>query len=87
MANGCFFDENQLLDNADRIAGIPAVLVNGRYDMICPPVAAYRLHGRLPGSRLIIAENSGHWMGEHEIEQALLRVMREFEEGDPKSGE
>lgn len=79
MANNCFFEEGQLLDNTDKIQGIPAVLVNGRYDMICPPLAAYRLHKKLPGSRLIIAENSGHWMGEKEIERALISAMKEFE--------
>jgi proline iminopeptidase len=79
MANGCFFEEGQLLENADRIREIPSVLVTGRYDMICPPINAYRLHKLLPGSRLVIAEGAGHWMGEEAVERALLVAMREFE--------
>lgn len=79
MANGCFFEEGQLLTNAEKLHDIPLVMVNGRYDVICPPVTAYRLHKRLPHARLIIAENAGHWMGEPPIEQALIKVMREFE--------
>jgi proline iminopeptidase len=55
------------------------VIVNGRYDMICPPIAAYRLHQRVPHSQLIIAERAGHWMGERPIEQALLKTMQNFE--------
>jgi proline iminopeptidase len=79
MANGCFFEEGQLLKNAGKLAPIPSVLVNGRYDMICPPLAAYRLHEKLPASKLLIVESAGHWMGEKPIEQALLKAMKEFE--------
>ena len=79
MANSCFFTENQLINNADKIIDIPLVMVNGRYDMICPPVTAYRLHQKLPKSKLIIAESAGHWMGEKPIEKELLKAMVEFE--------
>jgi proline iminopeptidase len=79
MANGCFFEENQLLKNLDKLHDIPLVMVNGRYDMICPPNNAYRIHQKLPKSKLIIAEGAGHWMGDLPIERALLRTMSEFE--------
>jgi proline iminopeptidase len=79
MANGCFLEEGQLLQNASKIKDIPIVLVNGRYDMICPPINAYRLHKRLSNSKLIIVEAAGHWMGDPPIEKALLKAMREFE--------
>jgi len=79
MANDCFLEEGQLLQNADKISHIPIIIINGRYDMICPPVTAYRLHQKLPGSELIIVESAGHWMGEIPIEKALLRAMRAFE--------
>jgi len=79
MANDCFLEEGQLLGDAYKIRDIPLVMVNGRYDMICPPITAYRLHRELPKSKLIIAESSGHWMGEKNIEKALLEAMRDFE--------
>ncbi|MFH1940712.1 MAG: prolyl aminopeptidase [bacterium] len=79
MANGCFLEEGQLLNNAHRIADIPIKLVNGRYDMICPPLAAYRLHKLLRNSILVIAEEAGHWMGDKPVERALLEVIRELE--------
>lgn len=79
MANNCFFEENQLFKNVDKIRDIPLIMVNGRYDMICPPVTAYRLHREIPKSKLIIAESSGHWMGEKPIERELLKAMKEFE--------
>lgn len=79
MANGCFLEEGQLLKNADKIAHIPTFMVNGRYDMICPPKSAYRLHKLLPKSELVIADAAGHWMGERPIERALLKAMKSFE--------
>ncbi len=79
LANGCFLAEGQLLDQADKIAHIPTFLVNGRYDMICPPITAYRLHEKLPGSKLHIIEGAGHSMSEEGITRALLRIMRELE--------
>lgn len=79
MANDCFLEEGQLLREAHKIRDIPLIMVNGRYDMICPPITAYRLHRKLPKSKLIIAESSGHWMGEKNIEKAMLEAMRDFE--------
>jgi proline iminopeptidase len=81
MTHRCFLEEGQLLENAGRLAGIPTWLVNGRYDAICPPRAAHELQKRIPGSELVIAEGAGHWMGEPEIEQALLRIFRELGDG------
>jgi len=79
MANRCFLEEGQLLRDAVKLKDIPAVIVNGRYDMICPPVTAYKLHKLMPKSRLIIAEASGHSLNEPAIEKALLNAMRDFE--------
>lgn len=79
MANGCFLEEGQLFKNAEKISHIPTIIINGRYDVICPPVTAYLLHKLLPKSKLIIAEGAGHWMGEKPIENALVEAMKEFE--------
>jgi proline iminopeptidase len=79
MANRCFFEERQLLKEASKIVNIPIHLVNGRYDMICPPINAHRLHKLLPNSKLTIVEGAGHWMGDKKIEKALVDAMREFE--------
>ncbi len=80
MQNNCFFEENQLLNNAYLIKDIPTIMVTGRYDMICPPVNAWRLHQKLNQSELIIAEEAGHWMGDKPVEKALLNVSDWFED-------
>jgi proline iminopeptidase len=79
MANRCFLEEGQLWRDLGKIRDIPIVLVNGRYDAICPPVTAYRLHRELPKSTLVIAEGAGHWMGDKPVEKALLKAAREME--------
>jgi proline iminopeptidase len=79
MANRCFLEEGQLLRDAGEVKDIPTVLVNGRYDVICPPINAYRLSLLLPNSDLVIAEGAGHWMGEKPVEEALLEAVRRFE--------
>jgi len=80
MANGCFLAEGQLLKNAGRLAAIPVVIINGRYDMICPPAAAYELHRSLPKSTLYIVPDAGHAAFEPGIQAELLKAMRGFED-------
>lgn len=77
-AHGCFLEEGQLLRDAGRLAGIPVTIVVGRYDMVCPPANAHRLHAALPGSRLIIAEGAGHSIVEEPVLRALLAAVRDF---------
>ncbi len=79
MANGCFLEEGQLFANTDKIEDIPIIMVNGRYDVICPPITAYKLKQKLPKAELVLAESAGHWMGEKSIERELLKAMQQFE--------
>jgi proline iminopeptidase len=60
MANGGFLADDQLIRDLGRIAHLPAVIVQGRYDVICPPLSAYRLHQAWPGSRLRMIPDAGH---------------------------
>ena len=79
MANACFLDEGQLLRGAKKMGSIPAVIVQGRYDMICPPITAYKLHKELPASRLIMVEDAGHSGSEPGIRSAMIEAARSFE--------
>lgn len=75
MSQDAFLEEGQLLDNASKIAHIPTVIINGRYDFICPPKNAYILHQVLPKSKLIIVEGAGHSGGEPATEKALVEAI------------
>lgn len=78
-SNGCFLEEGQLVRDAHRLAGIPVTIINGRYDVVCPPVMAWRLHKALPGSKLLIIEEAGHSEAEPGTTDALLEAVAEFE--------
>jgi len=78
-ANGFFLKDDQLLRNAGKLKGIPTTIINGRYDMICPPITAWRLHKKLPKSKLVIVEEAGHSEGEPGTTEALVKAVAEFE--------
>jgi proline iminopeptidase len=61
-----------------RVSG-PLTIINGRYDAICPPLTAYRLHKKLPNSTLVIGEKAGHPTLEPGIEAALVKAMKALE--------
>ena len=79
MSHGAFLEEGQILRNAHRIAGIPTIIINGRYDFICPPGTAYKLHQALPGSKLVILEGAGHSGSDPGMEKALLEAVHSFD--------
>lgn len=60
--------------NLDRIADIPGVVVQGRYDMICPPTAAYRLTEAWPAATLRLIPRAGHALSEPGISSELVRT-------------
>jgi proline iminopeptidase len=74
-----FMKEGHLLENMEKIAHIPAVLINGRYDMAAPPLSAYRVHKAMPKSKLIIVEKAGHSESEVGITAELVKATAEFE--------
>lgn len=81
MANLGFFEEDQLIRNMARIAHLPAVIVQGRYDAICPPLSAYRLQQAWPGAQLEMIPDAGHGALEHGIASALVRATERFVPG------
>jgi proline iminopeptidase len=78
MANGAFLSEDQLVRNIGRIAHLPAVIVQGRYDVICPPLSAHRLHAAWPGAKLRMIPDAGHGALETGIARALVAATEQF---------
>jgi proline iminopeptidase len=78
MAHGGFLEPDQLLRDVGRIAHLPAVIVQGRYDVICPPLSAYRLHQAWTGSRLRMIPDAGHGALEAGIARALVAATEQF---------
>lgn len=67
--------DGQILANMHKIAHIPGTIVQGRYDMICPPVSAYKLHESWDKSELHIVPRAGHALSEPGISAALVKTM------------
>jgi proline iminopeptidase len=60
MLNESFLEPNQLLKQMHRVAHLPCIIVQGRWDAICPPDMAYAVHKHWPGSQLWIVPDGGH---------------------------
>lgn len=75
FTNRCFLDEGQLLRDRSRIEHLPAVIVQGRYDMVCPPLSAWRLAEGWDRCELRLVPASGHALSEPRISAELVQVM------------
>ena len=72
--NAIFVEEAYILNHASKIFDIPTTIVQGRYDVVCPPKSAWELHKALPQSDLIIVPDAGHSMGEVSIARELVKA-------------
>ena len=75
---GFFEHENQLLDGAERMRGIPGVIVHGRYDVVCPIDTAFELHERWPEADFRIVPDAGHSAYEPGITAELIGATDRF---------
>jgi proline iminopeptidase len=73
-----FFEPDQLIRHIDRIRHLPGVIVQGRYDVICPPATAWRLHEAWPQARFQVVEDAGHAAFEPGTEAALVAATNQF---------
>jgi proline iminopeptidase len=79
FVNGGFFEhDDQLLRNVDRIRKIPTVIVQGRYDVVCPLRSAWDLHRAWPEADLHIVQDAGHSAFEPGITRELLEATDRF---------
>jgi proline iminopeptidase len=79
FVNGAFLrTDTQLLDEVGRIAHLPGVIVQGRYDVVCPARSAFDLHRRWPKSKLVMVGDAGHSISEPGIVSALVEATDHF---------
>lgn len=70
-----FLPEGQLLQQLPRIRHLPAIIVQGRHDLICPPASAYELACHWPEAEFQLVEAAGHSLWEEGILQRLLQAL------------
>jgi len=78
LANGGFVDGDGLLAGTGALRHIPAVIVQGRYDMVCPPETASELAAAWPEARLEMIADAGHSAMEPGIRAALVAATERF---------
>ena len=79
--NDCFFEtDNYLIENVSRIRDIPAVIIQGRYDIVCPMMSAWELHQAWPEAEFRVIPDAGHSVGEPGIASALVEATDRFRE-------
>jgi proline iminopeptidase len=76
--HGIFMPPDALLEQVDRIRHIPGVIVQGRYDMVCPIVSAHELHEAWPEARYVVVPDAGHSAWEPGICAALVEACDRF---------
>lgn len=85
FVNGGFVREGQLLAEIDQCRHIPAVIVQGRYDVVCPIKSAWDLHRAWPEAELIVTPDAGHSAFEPGNASALIEAADRYAEaGDPR---
>lgn len=78
-SHGCFLEDRQLLRDIERLHGIPAVLIHGRYDVSGPLGTAWALHRAWPGSELVVLDDTGHGGGS--MTKAIVAATDRFARG------
>lgn len=79
--DGFMKPDTQLLDNVDRIRHIPCVIVQARYDIVCPIESAWALHRAWPEAKFVLVEDAGHSSTEPGVSAALVEATDGFAAG------
>jgi proline iminopeptidase len=83
-SHGCFLADGQVLAGMHRLAGIPATLIHGRYDVSGPADTAWQLHRAWPGSELILLDDAGHGGGS--FHEEVIRALNGYRDASRSSG-
>ena len=81
FTHACWMEEGQLLREAGKLKSIPGVIVQGRYDMACPPQTAWDLHRAWPEAEFHMVEDAGHALSQPGILHHLIEATDRFARG------
>jgi proline iminopeptidase len=80
FSNDCFLRPDQLIADSRRLHGIPAIIVQGRYDLLCPPDTSASLAADWPDAHIVLVENAGHAMSEPGVFAAVRSAIDNISE-------
>jgi proline iminopeptidase len=78
FVNDCFMAPDQLLHNADKLAGIHGIIIQGRYDLLCPPETSEALAKVWPNSEIRIVEEAGHSLYDPGVRDAVMKAIADL---------
>jgi proline iminopeptidase len=78
FAHDLFMPPNALLDRVGRVRSLPCVIIQGRYDMVCPIVTADELHQAWPEAEYVVVPDAGHSAMDPGVRSALVRATEKF---------
>lgn len=78
IQHDCFVDGEAMLKDCEKLAHIPTIIVQGRYDMVCPPKSAWDLSRAMPHAEFQIVQNAGHSAMEVGTTSALIAATEKF---------
>jgi proline iminopeptidase len=76
--NDCFMKPNQLMTEAGKLTGIPGIIVQGRYDLLCPPATSHALAAAWPNAEVRIVEGAGHSLYDPGIRDAVMKAIADM---------
>jgi proline iminopeptidase len=76
--NDCFMKSNQLLAEAGKLTAIPGIIVQGRYDLLCPPATSHALGAAWPESEVRVVAGAGHSLYDPGIRNAVMKAIADM---------
>jgi proline iminopeptidase len=76
--NDCFMRPDQLLNEAGRLTDIPGIIVQGRYDLLCPPATSQALAARWPRAEIRVVEGAGHTLYDPGVRDAVMKAIADL---------
>ena len=74
----CFIDGKKILKEVKKLKEIPTTIIQGRYDMVCPPITAYELHQHMPHANFIMVPDAGHSASEPSMTSELIKATNHY---------
>ena len=74
--NNCFINDDYIINNIDKISNIKSIIVQGRHDVICPPITALKLSKSWSGAKIEIVDDAGHSGFETNISKKLINALQ-----------
>ena len=78
FANDCFMQPNQLLREADRLSSIPGIIVQSRYDLLCPPATSHALGALWREAEIRFVEGAGHTLYDPGVRDAVMKAIADM---------